>query len=250
MDPFIAIALVIVFTVLVHSVFWSSRQPPQSPQHPYQSYQQQNYPPYGNEETPHFQQPFFVYTTPPQTPPPTRNDANFRFVLMASIAVLLALAYVAQIKENGTFMQHYGNGAPVIPFAIDTPTAKTVQLPIENPLVFPKPVRFQSMEMDPQPVQYNTEENVQTAPYWVVYLKAYRTLEAAERLRDAFQMRPIGIALRPDSTFLAYIHFEDKEDCHACARDLNQHLPDLRHFGIFTAREVVDIAPVVVEGEK
>ena len=247
MDPFIAIALVIVFTVLVHSVFGSSRQPPQSPQHPYQSYQQPNYPPYGNEETPHFQQPFFVFTTPSHTPPPSRNDANFRFVLVASIAALLALGYVAQIKENGIFVPNYGNGAPFIPLAIDTPTVKTVHLPIENPLVLPKPMPFQSME-HPQPVQYNTEENVQTAPYWVVFLKAYPTLEAAERLRDAFQMRPIGIALLPDSTFLAYIHYEEKADCRACARDLNRHLPDLRPFGISSSPEVKNIAPVVVEG--
>ncbi len=248
MDPFIAIALVIVFTVLVHSVFWSSRQPPQSPQHPYQSYQQPNYPPYGNEETPHFQQPFFVFTTPQQPPPPSRNDANFRFVLVASIAALLALGYVAQINVKGDFVQNYDKNLPVFPFKIDTPPVKTVHLPIENPLVLPKPMPFESME-HPQPVQYNTEEKVQTAPYWVVYLKAYPTFEAAERLRDAFQMRPIGIALQPDSMFLAYIHYEEKADCRACARDLNQHLPDLRPFGIYTAREVKDIAPVVIESE-
>lgn len=249
MDPFIAIALVIVFTVLVHSVFWSSRQPPQSPQHPYQSYQQPNYPPYGNEETSHFQQPFFVFTTPPHTPQPPRHDSSFRFVLMASIAALLALGYVAQIKENGNLVHNYGNGAPFIPFAIDTPTVKTVHLPIENPLVLPKSMPFQSMDVNPQPVQYNTEENVQTIPFWVVYLKAYPTLEAAERLRNAFHERPIGIALQPDSTFLAYIHYEDKADCRACARDLNRHLPDLRPFGIYTVREVVDIAPVVIESD-
>jgi hypothetical protein len=167
---------------------------------------------------------------------------------MASIAALLALGYVAQIKENGNLVPNYGNGAPFTPFAIDTPTVKTVHLPIENPLVLPKPMPFQSMDVNPQPVQYNTEENVQTTPFWVVYLKAYPTLEAAERLRYAFQMRPIGIALQPDSTFLAYIHYDDKADCRACARDLNRHLPDLRPFGIYSAREVVDIAPVVVEG--
>jgi hypothetical protein len=250
MDPFLAIALVIVFTVLVHSVFWSSRQPPQSPQHPYQSYQHPSYPPYGNEETSYFQQPFFVFTTPPHTATPPRNDSNFSFILMASIATLLALAYVAKVKENGRFLQNYGNDAQVIPFRMDTPTIKTVQLPIENSMVLPKPMPIQGMETDLHPVQYNSEEKLQTAPYWIVYLKAYPTREAAERLRNAFHKRPIGIALRPDSTFLAYIHYDDQEQCRVCARDLNQHLPDLRPFGIYTAREVVDIAPVVMEDDE
>ncbi|MBU6341901.1 MAG: hypothetical protein KGS48_10430 [Bacteroidetes bacterium] len=166
---------------------------------------------------------------------------EFKLIAFLLLAVLLftTLDFLSRkdLRYDVQTPAAKGYAEPDTPRAIMPPTPSQAPV-VYNPLLQPASYNFHDAE------NQELEKPHREPPFWAVYLKAYPRLEEAEHLRNAFQQRPIGIAIRPDGSFLAYIHFDQLDDCRACARDINRHLLDLRPFGITKPLEIVDLAPV------